>query len=50
MTKMQTITDAPKPSQVSELKSILGLVNYYAQFDNYPCTLYKLLDNIQSWQ
>ena len=31
-TNVQAITAAPKPSKVSELKSFLGLVNYYAKF------------------
>ena len=52
VTKVQAITDAPKPSKVSELKSFLGLVNYYAKFiPNLATTLaslYKLLGNNQS--
>ena len=54
VTKVQAITDAPKPSKVSELKSFLGLVNYYAKFiPNLATTLaplYKLLGNNQSWK
>ena len=54
MTKVKTITGAPKPTKVSQLKSFLGLVNYYAKFLPNLATiiapLYKLLGNIQSWQ
>ena len=54
MTKVQAITDVLEPSKVSELKSFLGLVNYYAKFiPNLATTLsplYKLLGNTQSWQ
>ena len=54
MTEVQAITEAPKPSKVSELKSFLGLVNYYAKFiPNLATTLaalYKLLGSTQSWQ
>ena len=54
VTKVQAITDAPKPSKVSELKWFLGLMNYYAKFiPNLATTLaplYKLLGNNQSWQ
>ena len=53
-TNVQAITAAPKPSKVSELKSFLGLVNYYAKFiPNLATTLaplYKLLGSTQSWQ
>ena len=43
MTKVKAITGAPKPTKVSELKSFLGLVNYYTKFlpnlaTTYPCT------------
>ena len=30
--KVQTIQDAPEPTNVQELRSFLGLVNYYAKF------------------
>ena len=54
MTKVKAITGAPKPTKVSELKSFLGLVNYYAKFLPNLATilapLYKLLGNTQSWQ
>ena len=54
MTKVQAITDAPKPTRVSELKSFLGLVNYYAKFISNLATilspLYKLLGRTQAWQ
>ena len=32
MTKVKAITDALEPSKVSEFKSFLGLVSYYAKF------------------
>ena len=44
MTKVQAITDASEPSQVSELKSFLGLVNYVLcpiqQLPLHPFTSY----------
>ena len=30
--KVKAVLDAPTPRNLSELKSFLGLVNYYAQF------------------
>ncbi len=30
--KLQAITQAPSPKNVRELKSFLGLINYYARF------------------
>ena len=50
--KIQAIMDVPEPSSLSELKSFLGLVNYYAKFLPNSATtlapLYKLLKH--SWQ
>ena len=51
---MKAITEAPQPSSLSELKSFLGLVNYYAKFLPDSATvlapLYKLLKHSESWQ
>ena len=52
--KVKAIKEAPKPSRVSELKSFLGLINYYAKFLPNLATvlapLYKLLSSTQPWQ
>ena len=52
--KVKAIKEAPKPSSMSELKSFLGLVNYYAKFLPNSATvlapLYKLLKHTESWQ
>ena len=51
--KRRAIVDAPVPKDISQLKSFLGLVNYYAKF--LPCLadtlapLYKLLTKHQPW-
>ena len=51
--KRRAIVDAPVPEDISQLKSFLGLVNYYAKF--LPCLadtlapLYKLLTKHQPW-
>ena len=54
VSKVKSIKEAPKPSSVSELKSFLGLINYYGKFlPNSTTTLaslYKLLRNSESWQ
>ena len=34
--KVKAIEEAPVPRNVSELKSFLGLVNYYAKFQILP--------------
>ena len=49
VTKVQAITDAPKPSKVSELKSFLGLVNYYAKFIPNLATTLAPLYNASYW-
>ena len=52
--KVRAIKEAPVPSSLSELKSFLGLVNYYSKFLSNAATilapLYKLLKNSESWQ
>ena len=52
--KVKAILDAPTLSKVSELKSFLGLVNYYGKFLPNLATvltpLYKLLRHSQSWK
>ena len=51
--KVQAIHDAPAPSNVGQLKSYLGLLNYYCKFlPNLSCTLaplYRLLQNQVKW-
>ena len=51
--KIQAIIDAPVPQDVSQLKSFLGLVNYYGKFlANLSSTLaplYQLLQKKTSW-
>ena len=52
--KVQTIHEAPAPKDVSQLKSFLGLLNYYCKFLPHLCTilapLYKLLQKKSKWQ
>ena len=51
--KRRAIVDAPVPQDVTQLKSFLGLVNYYSKF--LPCLshtlapLYRLLSKHQQW-
>ena len=51
--KLQAIVDAPAPKDVSQLKSFLGLVNYYSKFlphlANTLAPLYALLTKHQQW-
>lgn len=48
------IVNAPKPENVSQLKSFLGLLNYYGKFLPNLSTLlhplYKLLQNYVKWE
>ena len=50
---MKAITEAPAPTNTSELKAFLGLLNYYGKFMNNLATilapLYKLLRKNTSW-
>ena len=52
--KVTAIVDAPSPHDVPQLKSLLGLVNYYGKFlPNLSTTLaplYKLLRQGVKWQ
>ena len=46
--KTQTIVNAPVPQNMSQLKSFLGLLNYYAKFlPNLSTTLAPLYDLLQ---
>ena len=51
--KTKVIMDAPSPKSVTELKSFLGLLNYYCKFlPNLSSTLhplYCLLQKSSSW-
>ena len=52
--KLQALQEAPSPTNVTELKSYLGLVTYYAKFlPNLSTTLaplYELLRRDQEWK
>lgn len=51
--KVKAIQEAPRPSNVSELKSYLGLLSYYSKFlpnlSTVMAPLYKLLQKKQEW-
>ena len=51
--KVKAITEAPDPKNVAELRSFLGLINYYGKFlPNLSSTLapmYKLLQQHTQW-
>ena len=54
-TKVKAITKTPQLSSFSELKSFLGLVNYYicqvyARFSHCPHFTLQLLKHSKSWQ
>ena len=52
--KVRAITEAPQPTNVSELKAFLGLVNYYGKFMQNLSTvlapLYNLLKKKTPWR
>ena len=52
--KIKAIVDAPQPTKLSELKSFLGLINYYAKFQpnltDSLAPLYKLLQKNRPWE
>ena len=52
--KVQAVVDAPNPKNPSELRSFLGMVNYYGKFlPNLATTLaplYKLLRQATAWK
>ena len=51
--KVRAVSDLPSPSKVTELKTFLGLINYYAKFLPDLATrlapLYKLLKHKELW-
>ena len=51
--KLRTIQEAPEPRNITELKSFLGLLNYYAKFlpnlANVLFPLYRLLQKNVRW-
>ena len=51
--KVKTIKDVPKPRNVSELKSYLGLLSYYSEFlpnlSTILAPLYELLQASTKW-
>ena len=51
--KMKAITEWPKPTRVTELRSFLGLANYYRKFiheyNHVVSPLIDLLRKNQSW-
>ena len=52
--KVKAVVDAPEPKNVAELRSFLGLVNYYGKFLPDLATtlapLYKLLRQTMTWR
>ena len=52
--KLKAIVEAPAPNNVSQLKSFLGMINYYSKFLPYLSTqlapLYSLLQKNQTWK
>ena len=52
--KIRTINNAPAPNNISQLKSFLGLINYYCKFlpnlSNTLAPLYRLLEKNIKWQ
>ena len=52
--KLKAIVEAPTPNNVSQLKSVLGIINYYSKFLPNLCTqlapLYSLLQKKQAWK
>ena len=52
--KVQAIKDAPRPKNVAELKSYLGLLTYYGKFlpklSTYLAPLYLLLKKSNAWK
>ena len=52
--KVKAITEAPAPRNVTELRSFLGLINYYGKFlpnlSSILSPLYKLLQQNMQWQ
>ena len=53
-TKMKAIVGAPSPRNLTELRSFLGMINYYGRFlPNLASTLaplYKLLQKTKAWK
>ena len=51
--KVEAITNAPSPTNVSELKSYLGLINYYQKFlpslSSLLAPLHRLLQKSGRW-
>ena len=52
--KIQAIQEAPEPKNLAELRSFVGLLNYYAKFlpnlSTKLAPLYLLLNKAQKWQ
>ena len=52
--KLAAIRQAPEPSNTTELRAFLGLLNYYGRFLPNPSTmlqpLYSLLQKNTSWE
>ena len=51
--KVKAVQEAPTPQDVSQLKSFIGLVNYYGKFlpdlSNLLAPLYRLLQKDTKW-
>lgn len=52
--KIRAINNAPAPTDISQLKSFLGLINYYCKFlpnlSNTLAPLYRLLQKTMKWK
>ena len=52
--KLQAVLDAPEPKNINQLRSVLGMINYYSQFIPDLSTLlkplYSLLKANQPWE
>ena len=44
--KIAAIVDAPSPTNVTELRAYIGLINYYAKFMSNRATMLKPLHNL----
>ena len=44
--KIAATVDEPSPTNVSELRAYIGLINYHAKFMSYRATMLKPLHNL----
>ncbi len=54
MYKVKAIQEAPRSKNISELRSVIGILNYYGKFlsnlSSKLAPLYKLLQNHTRWK